>query len=45
MNKRTIERIATIGLASIEEETRYSVCAEEAFRLYLKARKEKEKRN
>jgi len=29
--------------AAIEEETRYSVCAEEAFGLYLKMRKEKEK--
>ncbi len=31
-----------IAHAAIEEETRYSVCAEEAFRLYLKTRREKE---
>jgi hypothetical protein len=33
-----------IAHAAIEEETRYSVCAEEAFRLYLKTRREKEKK-
>jgi hypothetical protein len=31
-----------IAHAAIEEETRYSVCAKEAFRLYLKTQKEKE---
>jgi hypothetical protein len=33
-----------IAHAAIEEETRYSVCAEEAFKLYLKTLKEKEKK-
>jgi hypothetical protein len=48
IRKRTIyidsELDKAIAHAAIEEETRYSVCAEEAFRLYLKTRKEKEKK-
>lgn len=47
IRKRTIyidsEVDKAIAHAAIEEEIRYSVCAEDAFRLYLKTRKEKEK--
>jgi len=45
IRKRTIyidsELDKAIAHAAIEEETRYSACAEGAFRLYLKTRKEK----
>jgi hypothetical protein len=47
IRKRTIyidsELDKAIADAAIEKETRYSVCAEEALRSYLKTRKEKEK--
>jgi hypothetical protein len=47
IRKRTIyidsELDKAIADAAIEEETRYSVCAEEAFRSYLKMRKGKER--
>lgn len=49
IRKRTIyidpELDNAIAQAAIEEEIRYSACAEEAFRSYLKMRKEKEKEN
>jgi hypothetical protein len=47
IRKRTIyidsEVDKAIAHAAIEDETRYSVCAEEGFRSYPKTRKEKEK--
>lgn len=47
IRKRTIyidsELDKAIAHAAIEEETRYSICAEEAFRLYLKTWREGKK--